>query len=106
MRVSMILMSALSATAAWSANIEQVIVRQQWPWSTDVKVEYKLSGVTSPVDIGVAAYNGDTPLDASNLDASITGVRFGINEDGVGKFTINPVRPLGTEKVACANFSV
>ncbi len=106
MRVSMILMSALSATAAWSANIEQVIVRQQWPWSTDVKVEYKLSGVTSPVDIGVAAYNGDTPLDASNLDASITGVRFGINEDGVGKFTIDPVRAFGTEKVALANFRV
>ena len=25
------------------AVIEQVIVRQQWPWSTDVKVEYKVT---------------------------------------------------------------
>ena len=54
--------SILNSTAH-AAVIEQAIVRQQWPWSTDVKVEYKLSGVTNPVDIVVRACNGDKEID-------------------------------------------
>ena len=48
MKASAILMAFLAASSLNAAVIEQVIVRQQWPWSTDVKVEYKISGVTSP----------------------------------------------------------
>ena len=65
----------LAVVALDAATIEQVIVRQQWPWSTIVKVEYKLSGVTSPVDISVAAYNGDEPLASANLDAEAEPLR-------------------------------
>ena len=52
---------------AQGAVIQQVIVRQQWPWSTDIKVEYKLAEVTAPVDISVRAFNGNAelPLPAS-----------------------------------------
>ena len=95
-----------SAAYIHGAAIEQVVVRQQWPWSTDVKVEYKISGVTKPVDLKVTAYNGDVLLDQSNLDASITGRRLGIEEDGVGEFTIDPVKAFGTDKAAIANFKV
>ncbi len=95
-----------SAAYIHGAAIEQVIVRQQWPWSTDVKVEYKISGVTKPVDLKVTAYNGNVLLDQSNLDASITGRRLGIKEDGVGEFTIDPVKAFGTDKAAIANFKV
>ena len=99
--------AVLFATASLNAAvIEQVIVRQQWPWSTDVKVEYKVTGVTSPVNIGVRAFNGETELDSSNLEASISGERYGIAEDGVGTFVINPVKAFGTSKVALANFKV
>ena len=49
------LVSVLSAVALNAAVIEQVIVRQQWPWSTDVKVEYKLKNVTNPVDLTIEA---------------------------------------------------
>ena len=91
---------------SYGAVIEQVIVRQQWPWSTDVKVEYKVSGVTSPVNIGVRAFNGDLELDSSNLGSSISGKRYGIAEDGVGSFVIDPVKAFGTAKVALANFKV
>ena len=58
MKNTTILAALLASAAAHGAAIEQVIVRQQWPWSTDVKIEYRLSGVTSPVDISVKAYNG------------------------------------------------
>lgn len=101
-------LSLLAAASAHAAAIEQVIVRQQWPWSTDVKVEYRISGVDAqhPVNLGVKAYNGDVELDASRLEESITGDRYGICESGVGQFIIDPVTAFGTEKVALANFKV
>ena len=80
MKVTTVLASFMAAASLNAAVIEQVIVRQQWPWSTDVKVEYKLSGVTSPVDISVKAFNGNVELDSSRLAASMTGDRFGITE--------------------------
>ena len=106
MKVTTVLASFMAAASLNAAVIEQVIVRQQWPWSTDVKVEYKLSGVTSPVDISVKAFNGNVELDSSRLAASMTGDRFGITEDGVGTIIIDPVKAFGTSKVALANFKV
>ena len=87
------------------AAIDQVIVRQQWPWSTDVKIEYRLSGVTVPVDISVTAYNGTTPLDNSNINAALSGNRFGVT-DPVGTIILDPVKAFGNEKVAIADFRV
>ena len=106
MKVTTVLASFMAAASLNAAVIEQVIVRQQWPWSTDVKVEYKLSGVTSPVDISVKAFNGNVELDSSRLAASMTGDRYGIAEDGVGTIIIDPVKAFGTSKVALANFKV
>lgn len=106
MKTSAILAAILAASSLDAAVIEQVIVRQQWPWSTDVKVEYKISGVTSPVNVAVRAFNANEELDSSNLEASITGERFGITKDGVGQFIIDPVKAFGTASVALANFKV
>ena len=101
-------LSLFAANASHAAAIEQVIVRQQWPWSTDIKVEYKISGVDAehPVNIGVTAYNGSVELDATRLESSMRGSRYGICESGVGEFFIDPVKAFGTEKVALANFKV
>ncbi len=103
-RIVVLAVFTVGALAAQAAKIEQVIVRQQWPWSTDVKVEYRLSGVTAPVDIGVTVYNGEAelPLPAS----AIVGDLHGIDMDGVGQFVIDPVAAFGTTKVALANFKV
>ena len=89
---------------AHGAVIQQVIVRQQWPWSTDVKVEYKLAEVTAPVDISVKAFNGDTelPLPAE----AMVGDLYGISESGIGQFIIDPVKAFGNQKVAIADFRV
>ncbi len=89
---------------AHGAVIQQVIVRQQWPWSTDVKVEYKLAEVTSPVDISVKAFNGNTELPLPVT--AITGNRYGISESGIGQFIIDPVKAFGNQKVAIADFRV
>ena len=103
-KLNVLLFLAVGALTVQAAKIEQVIVRQQWPWSTDVKVEYRLSGVTAPVDVGVTAYNGETelPLPAS----AVVGDLYGIDADGVGQFVIDPVAAFGTAKVALANFKV
>ena len=107
-RFAFFALSLFAATASHAAAIEQVIVRQQWPWSTDIKVEYKISGVDAehPVNIGVTAYNGSLELDATRLESSMRGSRYGICESGVGEFFIDPVKAFGTEKVALANFKV
>ena len=101
---------SLFATAPLFADpaITQVIVRQQWPWSTDIKVEYVLTGVDGehPVNLQVSAYNGDVALPANRLEESIKGARYGLNESGVGSFLIDPVKAFGQEKVALANFKV
>ena len=106
MKKTMILAGLVATASLNAAVIEQVIVRQQWPWSTDVKVEYKVTGVTSPVNIAVRAFNGSEELDSSRLESSISGERYGIAEDGVGTFVIDPVKAFGTAKVALANFKV
>ena len=91
---------------AQGAVIQQVIVRQQWPWSTDIKVEYKLAEVTTPVDISVKAFNGETDITTPNLVAAITGDLYGISESGIGQFIIDPVKAFGNQKVAIADFRV
>ena len=92
---------------AQGATINQVIVRQQWPWSTDVKVEYQLEGVDAahPVDIAVTAYNGDTPLDSSRLRSATRGDLYGITEE-FGEFYIDPIAAFGSERIAMTKFKV
>ena len=60
----------IAAFSLEAADIGQVIVRQQWPWSTDVKVEYTLSNVTEPVDVKVRVFNGEMEADAAKVEAA------------------------------------
>ena len=112
MKETMVAVLAAFAAAAFGlsaqgATINQVIVRQQWPWSTDVKVEYSLTGVDAshPVDIAVTAYNGDTPLDSSRLRSAIRGDLYGVTEE-FGEFHIDPIAAFGSERIAMTKFKV
>lgn len=96
----------LTAASLNAAVIDQVIVRQQWPWSTDVKVEYKIVGAKTPVDISVKVFNDDVELECPNLEDAITGERFGIRGDHVGSFMIDPVKAFGTSNAAIGKFKV
>ena len=108
MKKACVLMFAVAAAATLNAaTINQVIVRQQWPWSIKIKVEYSLSGVDAshPVDIAVSTYNGDDPLPSTNLRAAIEGDLYGITEE-FGEFYIDPVVAYGTEKIGMTKFKV
>ena len=100
--------AALTAfsTAADAARVEQVIVRQNWPWSTDIRVEYKLTGVTGPVDVSLSAYDGERRSPQADLEAATTGERFAIASSGVYTLTINPVKMLGTGEIALDDLKV
>ena len=105
---SMLLSVAILLSAgvfASEAEISKVIVRQQWPWSADVKVEYVVKGVKSPVDIAVAAFDGENEL-AIPRDA-VSGDVYGIEQSGVGTIVIDPVKVFGSAaKVSLENFTV
>ena len=97
---------AAFATMAQAAKVDDVKVRQLWPWSTDIKVEYTLSGVTAPVDISITAYDGERQLDTAALVAATTGDRFAITDNGVHTLTIDPVKAFGKSQIALADFKV
>ena len=103
----MLMFAALAAAALNAATINQVIVRQQWPWSTKVKVEYSLSGVDAshPVDIAVTTYNGNELLPSTHLREAIEGDLYGITEE-FGEFYIDPVVAYGTERIGMTKFKV
>ena len=108
MKTSRALLVALlvAASAATAASIDRVVVRQQWPWSTDIRVEYEISGVTSPVDLVVRAWNGNEELDATRLRSAIKGDLYGIASSGVGTLVIDPATAFGTSRVALPDFKV
>ena len=108
MKKTILALSFATLSAAISAaTVESVIVRQMWPWSTDIKVEYQLSGVDAshPVDISVRAFNGGTEIGAGTLTAALSGQRYGVT-DCVGTFTIDPTIAFGSSTVALGSFTV
>ena len=106
MKSTTVFAAMMAAASLGAAQIDEVIVRQQWPWSTDVKVEYKISGVTSPVNVGVKVYDGNEELVSENLSKSLTGDIYGISKDGLDIIVIDPVKAFGTARKVLANFKV
>ena len=106
LRTSSFVLITLLTSSALAAEVSSVIVRQQWPWSTDVKIEFKLTGVTTPVDITVHAFNGSTPLNSPSLANAITGDRYGISESGAYTLMLDPVKAFGNGRVAIGDFKV
>ena len=102
---------AMLAHSSFAASIEQVIVRQQWPWSTDIHVEYKIKDVTHPTDIHVQAFNGNEPLDSACLVPAMSGRRHGISKDGIGTISELPTNcknepSIGVEVSSAAYFDL
>ena len=105
--IGMSLFAAMALANLPAATIDQVIVRQQWPWSTDVKVEYRLSGVTGPVDVKVVeAYDGSTALDVSRINAAASGDVYGVSSSGTWAFRIDVDQAFDKTQSALGDFRV
>ena len=99
----------IATGAVSAATVESVTANQQWPWSTDIKVKYKLSGVNAPVDLQVSAVNGDKPL-AVPRKAIKKGDTYGIKAGDEGRvegsLIIDPVAAFGTEPAVLADLKI
>lgn len=80
----------LLSFAACAADVGRVIVRQQWPWSTAIKVEFELKNVTDPVDVSLKAYNGTAQYDQELVDAATVGKRYALTQGGTHTLTLDP----------------
>ena len=85
---------ALVAASACAVQVDRVVVRQQWPWHEGIQVEYSLSGMSGPVEIGVSVTRDGqaVPVPNAALKGDLHGVR-----DAVGSFTIDPSVLFGGE---------
>ena len=93
----------LAGCMVWGAfadgpKVSDVVVRQRWPWSRLVDIDYLLDcAPTERMDITLTAYEGDTPLSISS--ASLSGDQFDV-EPGLRRLVWDPL------KSGCANSSL
>ncbi len=90
--------AAVAELALCAATVDRVVVRQQWPWSTDITVEYELGDVTGSTDLEVEVYDGATKVDSALVDSAISGKRYAITSGGTGTLTLDPVTLFGTAR--------
>jgi len=83
--------------AAEGPAISDVTVRQRWPWSKLVDIDYVLSGATQSMDIALSAFNGPNPLPLT--EASLTGDLSGVS-DGARRIVWDPT------VTSCTNLGV
>jgi hypothetical protein len=105
MFAAMVVAASFSLSAA---SIDKVLVRQQWPWTTDVKVEYRLQDVTTPVDIVVECFDGALALSQSAVEKAIVGKTHALSaeDNGMGFFYIDPAKLFGGERISVPKFTV
>ena len=70
---AVIMMLGMAAGSLNASTVDRVFVRQLWPWSTDIYVEYGLGDVSGSTDLLVEVYDGNTKIDQSVVDAAISG---------------------------------
>ena len=82
-------MFAATGTAALNAaQVDTVLVRQQWPWNTEVRVEYVVSGATAPAEVSFTFRNGGETVPVADATA-LKGDRLWAG-NGTHVVTFNP----------------
>lgn len=85
-------MVAICASCAWGTpSITQVNVRQQWPWSTDINVDFHIvNDEGTPVDVSIALTNGTKGV-AVPFHA-VSGPRVGLTASGDYRLVIDSAK--------------
>ncbi len=86
--------------AAWgvgAASVDGVLVRQQWPSSREIEVDYVLSDVTEAVDLAVTISDGNRTLAAPDAwGGQLKGDVAAILTGGEKSFRFDPVAVFGS----------
>ena len=78
-----------AAPALAGTTISDVVIRQQWPWKADVKVDFVVSGTAGGItQVTMAAYRGDTFL--GNIPQSACSGSLIVTSDGAKSLTFDP----------------
>ncbi len=105
MKKMILALVAVAGLASAAVDFNAILVRQQWPWSANIVVEYTLANTAGrPCNVQLAAFDGDTPL-ALPVDA-LSGDMYGMTGDGLYRIVIDPVKAFGSETFSIANFKV
>ena len=97
-------LAACCAFDAVAAEVSQVVVRQRWPWSRLVDIDYVLAcDPSEKMDVSVAAYNGSETL--SLPLASFSGDLYGVSE-GTHRIVWDPMATVYTNSGALTSFRV
>lgn len=100
-----LMLSAAAACAMDAATISDVRIMQLWPWSTDIKITYRISDVAASTDVHLKCYDGNTELESDNLHNALKGELYGIDSDGMKTVMLDPVKAFGSSG-SFANFNV
>ena len=93
---SLVACLALGAMAD-TPTISDVVVRQRWPWSRLVNIDYVLScDATQRVDVAVAAYDGSAALTLPT--DSLSGDLYGV-APGAGRIVWDPTKSAYTNNI-------
>ncbi len=85
-------------------TVSSVVVRQRWPWSRLVDIDYMLlCEATQRCDVAVAAFDGATPLILP--ENSLSSDRYGLS-DGTHRIVWDPMSTAYTNSAAMAQFRI
>ena len=98
---------AALACLADAATVESVSISQMWPVSTDVKVNYVLSGVSEPVDVSVAVLDGEAEISLAGTDSMfLRGDVYGVSTDGPHVLYLDPTQLKSSMPAFTSSFKV
>ena len=87
------LFSLFSASVAMAAQVDRVLVRQQWPWNTGVRVEYVVSGLSAPAAVSFRFFDDGKEIPVSDTKALKGDAAYAKN--GTNVATFNPRELFG-----------
>jgi len=106
MKKILIAVACLQTVVALAApTVERVVARQMWPWSTEIRIEYTLTGAAAPVDVELAFKNGEETLTVPAGSSAIQGDVFYVG-NGLHVVTVDPIAAFGKGSAALADFKV
>jgi len=80
------------------ASVDRILVRQQWPWSSEVRVDYEVSGAEGVgVDLVVEVKAEAVTLDTAAVNQAMVGGSIHGVKNGYGYLSFDPVKAFGTE---------
>ena len=105
-KISLMLLATSVATASFAEpSVDRVLVRQMWPWSGKVKIEYELSGNDYAADLTVEAFAKGRKLNTESFRNALKGDLFGVSGNGVHMLEFDPA-DLSELTSVSAEFSV